>query len=426
MTTKLPNPKHTYKAQLLDYDALLDASDSECCYSLSEREVNMLLAFVDYIAWKTRYIATETEIDPVLIERWAGNLARKLMSGCCPDDEQTHRFSESGVYQSSDDGGVTWHDDPEHDPRNDYIGAPPLPGESSTAKRCAAADNVMGLFEQYRDNLISIVGATPTVLAIIAGILAFIGTIAGLSGVGIGIGVLFFTMAAEIISIGGTGISGEITFTVLQTFRCLVYCRMNDDGELTYDAWQGLLEDIAAEFDDFAELFFYQTVNGMGYIGVTNAGTFGSSTADDCGDCDCNEWCHSFEFDEGALGWSSWAQCTTTSSLVAAGWQGQCNTCGYFDTSIEITFSGRVTHIEFYSYLDATSASPDVAIIRNGDVILSESAATGESLHDVDGSWSGSNHIQIFANCQCETFTQIRRVTFRGIGINPFEVDNCE
>jgi len=282
----LPNPRTTYKAQLLDYDALLAASDESCSYCLTEREVQMLLAFVDYIAWKTRYITTETEIDTSLISTWSNNLARKLMDGCC-DNNDLHRFSPDGVYQSSSDGGITWVDDPEDDPRNTYIGTPALPGAPGSAKKCAAADNVQSLFTQYRDNLISIVGATPTIIAIIAGILAFIAVLAGVSGVGVGISVLFLSMAAEMIQIGGTGISGAITFTALQTFRCLVYCRMNADGELTYAAWKQLLVDIANEFDGFAETFFYQTINGMGYIGVNNAGTMGASTADDCGDCEC-------------------------------------------------------------------------------------------------------------------------------------------
>jgi len=281
----LPNPRTTYKAQLLDYDALLAASDESCSYCLTEREVQMLLAFVDYIAWKTRYINTTTEIDTDLIRKWSNNLARKLMSGCC--DEDLHRFTGDGIWQSSDDGGLTWHDDPASDPRNGGAAAPPLPGAPGTAKQCAAADNVRGLFEQYRDNLIEIVGATPTILAIIAGILAFLGTILGLSGVGTAIGVLFLTMAAEMIQIGGTGISGAITFTALNNFKCLVYCNMNADGELTYEAWQQLLSDIAETFDGFAETFFYQTVNGMGYIGVSNAGTIGAATATDCDDCDC-------------------------------------------------------------------------------------------------------------------------------------------
>jgi len=57
------NPRATYKAQLLNYDTLLLASDDECSYCLSQREVEMMLAFVDYIGWKTRYQPTSTEID---------------------------------------------------------------------------------------------------------------------------------------------------------------------------------------------------------------------------------------------------------------------------------------------------------------------------------------------------------------------------
>lgn len=282
----LPNPKSSFRALLLDYDALLLASDKECSYCLSEREVQILLAFVEYIAWPTRYIATETEIDRDMIRAWSGNLARKLMSGCC-DDNELHRFNEDGIFESSIDDGATWQPDPDDDPRNDYIEAPPLPGGASESKRCAAADNVRDLFEMYRDNLISIVGTTPTILAIIAGIVAFIGVLAGVTGVGIGISVLFLTMAAEIIQIGGTGISGAITFTVLQDFRCLVYCHMNTDGELTYPEWQALLSDIDGQFSGFARTFFWQTVNGMGYIGVNNAATIGAATADDCDDCGC-------------------------------------------------------------------------------------------------------------------------------------------
>jgi len=297
----LPNPKATYKAQLLNYDALLAASDNECSYCLSDREVQILLAFTDYIGWKTRYISTPTEIDSELISRWAATLARKLMSGCCGDGE-LHRFTPEGIYESSSDGGATWLPDPDADPRNTYIAIPPLPGAASAAKRCAAADNVRDLFEQYRDNLIEIVGTTPTILYIVSGIVAFIGVLAGISGVGVGISVLFLTMAAEMISIGGTGISAAITFTALETFRCLVYCRMDNNGVLTYAAWQQLLVDIAGEFDGFAELFFYQTVNGMGYIGVNNAATMGAATADDCDDCACAiDCCSAAQITEGTL-----------------------------------------------------------------------------------------------------------------------------
>src|SRR5690242_12085714 len=162
MVSLKKEPKSTYRALLLDYDALLEASETECSYCLSEREVSIILAFIDYIAWPTRYQSTETEIDRNIIRTWAGNLALKLMNGCCGDND-LHRFTADGTYQSSSDGGVTWVDDPQDDPRNTYIEAPPIPGADSDGKRCAAADNVRDLFEQYRDNLIEIVGVTPSI-----------------------------------------------------------------------------------------------------------------------------------------------------------------------------------------------------------------------------------------------------------------------
>jgi len=288
---KKPNPKQTYKALLLDYDALLTYSDDECCYSLSGKEVQILLSFVEYVAWKTRYKTTETEIDQNAISHWSGNLARKLMSGCCPDDETLHRFNEDGVYQSSIDGGLTWQDDPGGDPRNDFVRTPPLPGEPGADKKCAAADNVRGLFKQYRDNLIQILSGAPLLIEIVSGIIAFIGMLAGATGVGIGISVLILGLAAALSQLSAGEVSAAITEPVLDLFRCLVYCRLNSDGELTYEQWQALLGDIADAFDGFVEQFFYQTVNGMGYIGVSNAATMGDSTASDCEDCGCSNLC---------------------------------------------------------------------------------------------------------------------------------------
>lgn len=295
------NPRDSFKALLLNYDALLAASDAECCFSLSEREVQMLLAFVDYIGWKTRYEPTSTEIDVNLIDRWSGNLARKLMSGCCPDDETLSRFTAEGVFQTSDDGGITWVDNPGADPRNNAVENPPLPGSASDSKRCAAADNVRDLFANYRDNLVAILGASPTLVSIMAGILAFIAVITGISGAAIGISVLLMGLASLLLTLTPTEVTDAINSTVLDQFRCLVYCRMDNDGRLTYEAWLLLLTDIAAEFSDFTELFFYQTVNGMGYIGVNNAGTTGVATASDCGDCDCPTECVDFPIVIGSL-----------------------------------------------------------------------------------------------------------------------------
>lgn len=304
-------PKQTYKALLLDYDALLLASDDECCFSLSEREVQILLAFVDYALWPTRYFATDNAIDRELIAKWGGNLARKLMSGCCPDDGTLHRFNEDGVYESSIDGGITWEPDPDADPRQKYVLAPPLPGAASAAKRCAAADNIRGTFKQYRDDLAELLSAGSTVIAIIAGILAFIAAIAGVSGVATGISVLLLSLAAEILTLTPTSVVAQISETVLDEFKCLVYCRLDDNGQMSEADWNSLKADLASHFTGFPETFFWNTVNALGYIGMSNAGTMGPATAEDCDcDCGCGDGC---TFD-----WS--ATLYTTKDPVSGSW----------------------------------------------------------------------------------------------------------
>lgn len=284
------NPRQTYKALLFDYDALLAASDDECCFSLSEREILILLAQIEYIGWKTRYIATETEIDPITINRWRDNLARKLMSGCCPDDGRLSRFTEDGIYQTSDDGGETWEDNPQADPRNQATQAPPL-GGSGDSTRCAAADNVRDTFKAYKATVRGLLEAGTTVLAIVAGLIGALGLLLGLSVAGLGISVLLFGMAAALLSLTPEELDDALSDEVFDEFRCLVYCAAEDDGTFTYSAWVDLIGAVDDTFSGFPEQFFHAILAAMGYIGLCNAATTGVATADDCDDCDCPATC---------------------------------------------------------------------------------------------------------------------------------------
>jgi len=419
--------KSAFKGLLWDYDAVLALSDEECCYSLSEREINILMATIDPIAWLTRWQSpTDTLIEQENLIKWQGNLARKLMSGCCGDEVVMHRVTEDGAMEISTDGGATWIPDPD-DPRANGTALPnTIPGEGSD-KRCNAATNALGNFQDAQ----AAFGASLSTATTIAGLaLAFAGElIVLLFSLGTTAAVLvplMFSTAAALFGILEVDYNAEFTTDVWDTLVCDLYCTVGSDGQWNESQYNDLLALLDTDFSGNVALTFHSIVTGWGMLGLNNAAIAGGSSEADCSDCDCNEWCHSFEFKDGELGWSSYAQCTTTASIVPGeGWQGNCNSCGYFDTSIEITFSGKLNSISVTTYLDATSASPDMAIIRNGDVLINESAATGESVHHTEGSWTGSNHLQIFANCQCTTFTQVRIVTLRGIGANPFEDDNC-
>lgn len=288
------SPRQTYKALLFDYDALVAKSDDECCYSLSEREVSLLLAQLDYITWKTRYRPTSTQIDKETINKWQGNLARKLMSGCCPDNDELHRYLADGTYQTSTDGGLTWNDDPTGDERYGLPEAPPLPGADSDAKRCAAADNVRAQFVVMRDGLIDLLTAGTTVLLIVSFLVGLVGGILSISVVGVTWGVILFSLAGALLSLTPESVADQIDDQALDDFRCLVYCAMGNDGKIPSDGLPGLLSDIASLFSGFPETFFYSIVASMGVTGINNAGTMGAATASDCASCDCggcaNDW----------------------------------------------------------------------------------------------------------------------------------------
>lgn len=422
-----PPHKSAFKGLQWDYDAVLALSDEECCYSLSQREINILLATIDPISWKTRWFSySDTLIDLDNLVKWQGNLARKLMSGCCNDTQILHRVTSTGGMEISTDGGATWIPDPA-DPRVTGTQLPnTIPGEGND-KKCNAATNALG---NIQDAQAAFGASLSTATTIIGLALAFAGEIILLllsAGTTAEILVpLLISTATALFGIAESTYNAEFTTELWDTVTCDLYCTVGDDGQWTTGQLNDLLALLDTDLTGNVALTLHSIISGWGTVGLNNAAISGGSSEADCSDCGCNTWCKTFDFTTGELGWSSFAQCTTLSSQSSAGWTGQCNSCGYFDTSIEITFTGKVTGISFDSYLDAGSLTPDIAIVRNSTPLLTGSGSVGVSTHHIEGLWTGSNHIQVFANSQCETFTRILSVTLRGIGANPFGDSNCE
>jgi len=276
----LPNPKQTYKASLLDYDALLELSDRECSYCLSEREVAMLLPFMDYISWRTRYIATETPIDQEVIDNWSGNLARKLMSGCCGDDG-LHRFNEDGVYQSSLDGGTTWFDDPENDPRNNATYFPPLEGEDGAEKRCEGASNAQEFLKQNLIDELASGLAYAEIYSTIIGIIAIL----GITGIGVIIGVV----TAAIFVAGVIVVQAAFTSEVWEDLKCILYCNISDDASYTEVQWIQVKNQITLTFTGVVQFILYNWVNALGFVGLTNSARSNMALGADCSECECGD-----------------------------------------------------------------------------------------------------------------------------------------
>jgi len=269
----LPNPKQTYKANLLDYDALLVLSDKECSYCLSEREVAMLLPFMDYISWRTRYIATETPIDQEVIDNWSGNLARKLMNGCCGGDG-LHRFNEDGVYQSSLDGGTTWFDDPENDPRNNATYFPPLDGDDGAEKRCEGAANAQEFLKQNLIDELASGLAYAEIYSTIIGIIAIL----GITGIGVIIGVV----TAAIFVAGVIVVQAAFTSEVWEDLKCILYCNISDDASYTELQWIQVKNQITLTFTGVVQFILYNWVNALGFVGLTNSARSNMALGADC------------------------------------------------------------------------------------------------------------------------------------------------
>ena len=292
--TNLPQPPRTsYKAFLWDYDDLLSRSDDECCYSLSEREIQILLAQVDPIAWRTRYKPTNTEIDVNLLLKWQGNLARKLMSGCCPDEGKIYRFTEDGELEVSTDGGETWEPAPEDDPRLTATRFPPLPGTPGSAYKCTAANNAVGNLKQMADQLIDdagLWGGLTFLIAAIQAILVFIGIFAS-GGL---LTPLIVGLAGSLLTFGQVAFEAAMTDEVYETLCCIFYCNMNNDGTFTQEQIDTIKSEISSQLTGVAATYLRDNVGLLGAIGMSNmAATNQSAFTFDCSGCDCVPYCES-------------------------------------------------------------------------------------------------------------------------------------
>jgi hypothetical protein len=282
----IPTERMSGKVIQWNYDSILAAGDQKCCFSLTRRDVALIMAISDQMHWKTRYLSpSNAVIDTDLIDAWASGMERRLMDGCCPDGTLS-RFTDAGVFQTSIDGGATWQDTLDQDPRNSGVGSPPL-GGSGDSTRCAAADNGRDQFKAIRDQMIELLTAGTTVLAVIAGLIGALGILLGLTGAATGIGVLLFGLSAALLALTPESVAEQLDDTVMDQFRCILYCHAEDNGQFTYADWQAVIADVDITFSGFPETFFHSLVAGMGYIGLSNAGTIGTATASDCDDCDC-------------------------------------------------------------------------------------------------------------------------------------------
>lgn len=477
------SPRQTYKALLFDYDELLSKSDEECCYSLSEREVNLILAQLDYIGWKTRYRPTSTEIDRNVIDRWKGNLAEKLLMINCGQSVLTRQNPlDYCQLQQSYDGGETWETvfdyslcvggegtelyiiklnqtmiinqyrldtytgtntsiDPDAPTTNwDYAG--------DAAGKAALCNAVLAYVQEamlaYYNKLLISIGAAAVTAGVLGWITGGVGAIVG-GVVLLGLGI---TIAAVQLAINN------------REAMDAVICELTDQLEgraATFAQWTDAINDINTSGGDEATIkFVLQQGNTalanylwfLAMIGEAKREVAGGIDNCPCGD----DFCYYFSF--ATAGTEDWSVVTTGGYdngifSPGAGWAAtdHVNTVANPDAAMRLVYIQRVlsprtiTKVTMtYNFTGGTydsNALNAIIIEINGVFVKTITRADAVNGTNLQVTWEGSianvSNIKLWVRSSRDisapyTYSGIAAIIdcqVEGIGSNPFGSDNC-
>lgn len=267
----------------------------------------MLLLAVDYIGWKTRWVSpTDTLIAQDDLTKWSGNLARKLMSGCCNDQETLHRVTTDGEMEISTDGGETWQPDP-NDPRKTGTQLPnTIPGTGSD-KKCNAATNAVDNFKDAQaafgvsiDEAGTVVGLALAIAAELLLLVLSVGTAAEV------LVPLLISTAVALFGLVVVDYNAEFTEAVWSQLTCDLFCTIGSDGQFNAAQLINLQARLDSDFSGNVALTFSGILTGWGLVGLNNACITGVAATADCSDCDCSLEC--------ALATQDWEIGTVTST----------------------------------------------------------------------------------------------------------------
>lgn len=272
------------------YDQIITSpvNTGSCSYCLQANEVELLIGLLEYQNWTTRWVSdVGDDIDQDTIDAFVDGLRAKLMAACT--EVLINRINDDGDWQVSSDGGTTWTDSPDTDPRNGTSPFAPNPAEPSDDKRCASANSVVTYFK----NAVEQVGAAKDrdaniadLTAVIVGVLLILGLISG--------GWLFAFLGAFISLIYTNYTASEwrglFTDDMWETLVCILYSHMDSDGFV--DDYRDIRTDMVAEMPDTdGTQYLLNLVAVMANSGLNNASqaNYGGDLAC-CVDCNVDYW----------------------------------------------------------------------------------------------------------------------------------------
>lgn len=290
--TKILRPTVQGKIIQLDYDFITSLT-GECEYCLTDAQVQMILSIVDYYGWPTRWFSSDGLIDQTVIDHLQGGLIERLMMGCCPDNSILTRYTNDGHYQQSGDGGSTWSDAPNADPRNPQPYFPPYLPDGTIDASCTYADSVVNLI---KDQLVGNIEDDATASQIISTIISVVAAIMGaLSETVIGtlIAAVMGAIAIAIVTLTVPLFQAAMTTDVWDRLRCNISEHVESDGTFTQDDIDAIYAQITTDETGIALLFLHGVIAAFSMVGLSNAANagYGAPDAECCATgCDISTW----------------------------------------------------------------------------------------------------------------------------------------
>jgi len=249
---------------------------------------------------------------------------------------------DDDVIQTTTDGGTTWVDTPQSDPRHStfYL----LPPVTGTDPRCIAASNMVRYIKDFIDDTLSTLSVATdatALLTLFVTLLLELGPFAILIDLILGLAILLFGAGIDLIA-------AAFTSETYDTLVCIFYCHISNDGTVTAAQLDVIEAQIVTDIGGLASDVLTTMLFLMGEIGLSNAGIVALDPSPDCSSCECT-FVYSFNFQEadwGSLGWhiySVYGHYTPSQGYQSTQGQGlilQCDIPGGAITFLEIHWNG--------------------------------------------------------------------------------------
>jgi len=276
-------PKFRLAFRKRDYGAIVKIFlDAEEYATVDTYSATPDVAYIDVVAPSpsaTLWVVHSGEHNPSAVPASDGEYKIEVIRKRLTPDEISNpaqRWNpDTNTVQYSPDGGVTWVDTPDADPRTSTVFLKPIP--DPPAPSCDAAARVTAALRRMLDNYLAstdaaifATGALNILLNLLGGYGVLVDFLIGLFGI--------------FATIGRDEIEDAFTEDVWDEIKCIVQEYVGEDGYLSGVDAAAIQAEIAARIGGVVSATVDALFSGFGYVGLTNAITEGDETGD-CEDC---------------------------------------------------------------------------------------------------------------------------------------------